>query len=179
MLLGNRRTQICIFSCIFKVSKLKVRVLVLLVLNPGFVKLGLSLGKDKLFKYITDLGFGSKTGIDLNGEATGILFKMANIPYGFPYTISATTGYGGVLQVCGFDNELFAFDLSCPFEHNPNIRIAIDESLNAYCRECGSVYDVFYGSGMPIEGPSAIKGYSLRKYNIRYNTTTYSYMIIN
>ena len=51
----------------------------MLVLNPGFVKLGLSLGKDKLFKYITDLGFGSKTGIDLNGEATGILFKMDKV----------------------------------------------------------------------------------------------------
>ena len=114
-----------------------------------------------------------------NTPATHVSFLKPNIPYGFPFTISATTGYEGVLQVCGFDNELFAFDLSCPFEHNPNIRIAIDESLNAYCRECGSVYDVFYGSGMPIEGPSATNGYSLRKYNIRYITTTGSYMIIN
>ncbi len=47
--------------------------------NPGFVKLGLSLGKDKLFKYINDLGFGKKTGIDLNGEATGILFDVNKI----------------------------------------------------------------------------------------------------
>lgn len=112
--------------------------------------------------------------------ATYVSFVKPNFPYGFPYTISATTGYGGVLQVCGFDNELFAFDLSCPFEHNPNIRIAIDDSnLNAYCRECGSTYDVFYGSGAPIEGPSAVNKYSLRKYNITYIPTTGSYMIIN
>lgn len=47
--------------------------------NPGFVSLGLKLGKELLFKYITELGFGKKTGIDLNGEGTGILFKMDKI----------------------------------------------------------------------------------------------------
>lgn len=47
--------------------------------NPGFVNLGLKLGKEKLFKYIYDLGFGSKTGIDLNGEATGILFNLDKV----------------------------------------------------------------------------------------------------
>ncbi|MBR5240442.1 MAG: hypothetical protein IKW05_00750 [Muribaculaceae bacterium] len=115
-----------------------------------------------------------------NVPATFVTFLKPNIPYGFPYTISATTGYGGVLQVCGFDNELFAYDLSCPFEHNPNIRIAIDDiTLNAVCRECGSTYDVFYGSGAPIDGPSAANGYALRKYNITYISSTGSYMIIN
>lgn len=33
--------------------------------NPGFVNLGQRLGKETLFKYITELGFGKKTGIDL------------------------------------------------------------------------------------------------------------------
>ena len=43
--------------------------------NPGFVTLGLKLGKEKLMKYIKEFGFGKKTGIDLNGEGKGILFK--------------------------------------------------------------------------------------------------------
>ena len=43
--------------------------------NPGFVTLGQKLGKEKLMKYIKDFGFGKKTGIDLNGEGKGILFK--------------------------------------------------------------------------------------------------------
>lgn len=47
--------------------------------NPGFVNLGLKLGKEKLFKYIKDFGFGKKTGIDLNGEATGILFNIDKV----------------------------------------------------------------------------------------------------
>lgn len=47
--------------------------------NPGFVSLGQKLGKEKLFKYIHEFGFGKKTGIDLNGEATGIIFKREKI----------------------------------------------------------------------------------------------------
>ena len=47
--------------------------------NPGFVSLGLKLGKEKLFNYIDLFGFGEKTGIDLNGEENGILFKLDNV----------------------------------------------------------------------------------------------------
>ncbi|SFS49931.1 stage V sporulation protein D [Marininema halotolerans] len=42
--------------------------------NPGFVTMGQRLGEEKLFSYIRKFGFGEKTGIDLNGEAKGILF---------------------------------------------------------------------------------------------------------
>ena len=44
--------------------------------NPGFVSLGLKIGKEKLFEYIKNFGFGEKTGIDLNGESKGILFNV-------------------------------------------------------------------------------------------------------
>lgn len=47
--------------------------------NPGFVKLGQMLGKERLFSYIKKFGFGEKSGIDLNGEGTGILFPMEKI----------------------------------------------------------------------------------------------------
>ncbi|THE14382.1 stage V sporulation protein D [Bacillus timonensis] len=58
--------------------------------NPGFVELGTRLGKDTLFKYIRDFGFGQKTGIDLQGEGTGILFKPENVG---PVEL-ATTSFG-------------------------------------------------------------------------------------
>lgn len=41
--------------------------------NIGSIKISQKLGKEKFYKYITDFGFGSKTGIDLPGEASGIL----------------------------------------------------------------------------------------------------------
>ena len=47
--------------------------------NPGFVNLGLKLGKETLFNYIDLFGFGEKTGVDLNGESNGILFNIEKI----------------------------------------------------------------------------------------------------
>ncbi len=47
--------------------------------NPGFVVMGQKLGTERLFNYIKNFGFGKKTGIDLNGESSGILFKYENI----------------------------------------------------------------------------------------------------
>ena len=58
--------------------------------NPGFVVMGQKLGKERLFKYIRNFGFGEKTGINLNGEATGILFDESKVG---PVEL-ATTSFG-------------------------------------------------------------------------------------
>ncbi|SFF94271.1 stage V sporulation protein D (sporulation-specific penicillin-binding protein) [Halobacillus alkaliphilus] len=63
--------------------------------NPGFVQLGQRLGKDKLFEYIDRFGFGEKTGIDLEGEGKGILFKPKNVG---PVE-QATTAFGQGVSV--------------------------------------------------------------------------------
>lgn len=41
--------------------------------NPGFIEMGQRLGIDKFYKYLHDFGFGQKTGIEMSGEALGIL----------------------------------------------------------------------------------------------------------
>lgn len=41
--------------------------------NPVFVTVGLRQGKDRFYKYLEGFGFGQKTGIELPGEANGIL----------------------------------------------------------------------------------------------------------
>ncbi len=41
--------------------------------NPGFVNIGLRLGTEKFYKYLKGFGFGSPLGIDLPGEAGGII----------------------------------------------------------------------------------------------------------
>ena len=63
--------------------------------NPGFVSLGNKLGKERLFKYITNFGFGRKTGIDLNGESSGILFNLDKVG---PVEL-ATTAFGQGISV--------------------------------------------------------------------------------
>ncbi|MCA0969372.1 stage V sporulation protein D [Halobacillus litoralis] len=63
--------------------------------NPGFVTLGQRLGKDRLFEYVDRFGFGQKTGIDLEGEGKGILFKPENVG---PVE-QATTAFGQGVSV--------------------------------------------------------------------------------
>lgn len=63
--------------------------------NPGFVKMGQLLGKEKLFSYLDLFGFGNKTGIDLNGEGTGIIFPLEKVG---PVEL-ATTAFGQGVSV--------------------------------------------------------------------------------
>ena len=63
--------------------------------NPGFVKMGQLLGKDRLFSYLDKFGFGAKTGVDLSGEGKGIIFplsKVGNVEL-------ATTAFGQGISV--------------------------------------------------------------------------------
>lgn len=63
--------------------------------NPGFIELGQRLGKEKLFQYIKEFGFGEKTGIDLAGEGKGILFSLDRVG---PVEL-ATTSFGQGVSV--------------------------------------------------------------------------------
>ncbi len=95
-------------------------------------------------------------------------------PAGFPYTQATYTGFGGVLLIGGMNplttetNVPLAYDLACPVERDPQVRVFIDiESFEAVCPQCGSHYDVTMAGGAPTSGP-AIEGarpYGLRRYN--------------
>jgi cell division protein FtsI/penicillin-binding protein 2 len=58
--------------------------------NIGTVQLAMKLGRDTLYRYIRKFGFGEPTGLDLPGEASGILkplnlwtpFTITSVPYG-------------------------------------------------------------------------------------------------
>ena len=63
--------------------------------NPGFVRIGETLGVETLMNYIDSYGFGDKTGIDLNGESTGILFD----PDAMGPVELATTSFGQGISV--------------------------------------------------------------------------------
>jgi len=63
--------------------------------NPGFVVLGQRLGMNTLFDYIDKFGFGKKTGVDLNGEASGIIFDRSKVG---PVEL-ATTAFGQGVSV--------------------------------------------------------------------------------
>lgn len=64
--------------------------------NPIFVDIALSLGKEVFYDYIEDFGYGKCTGIDLNGEAQGMVLPKQSVKIGdlarisFGQTIACT-----------------------------------------------------------------------------------------
>lgn len=60
--------------------------------NPGFVEIARRLGKDNLYNYITNFGFGKKTNVDILGEASGIMFDYDN--YGIVEQATSAFGQG-------------------------------------------------------------------------------------
>ncbi len=93
-------------------------------------------------------------------------------PEGFSGTAITRTGYGGVLLVSGVDaftNEPgpLAYDLSCPIEKSPTVRVAVDpDTFEAVCPDCHSHYDVTQRGGAPVSGPAADghRKYGLTRY---------------
>lgn len=96
-------------------------------------------------------------------------------PAGYVWTAIASAGYGGVLLTSDVYGSLWVFDLACPVERDPQVRVAVAKGgTDARCPKCGSTYDVFgtggRGRGVALTGPAAAKNknYSLRLYNIAF-----------
>ncbi len=94
------------------------------------------------------------------------------VPSGYPYQEFCYTGFGGVLLVSTVHSAYRVYDLSCPVERSPKIRVAINDDNFAICPKCGSVYDVFElqsGPGHPVSGPALDRGYALTPYRLLFN----------
>ncbi len=63
--------------------------------NPVFMDVAARLGPEKFYSYMKKFGFDKKTGIDLPGEATGIMHKLDNIG---PVEL-ATMSFGQSFQI--------------------------------------------------------------------------------
>ncbi len=91
-----------------------------------------------------------------------------NVIGGYKNFISATTygqylGYGGIVVFHGFMEEFYAFDLACPYEIKNDVRVEVNMAGVGECPQCGTQYDVGFGSGTPSSGPSA---FALKKYKV-------------
>ena len=63
--------------------------------NPVFMEVGERLGAETFLEYMQKFGFAQKTGVDLAGEATGIIHKLENIG---PVEL-ATMSFGQSFQI--------------------------------------------------------------------------------
>lgn len=78
-------------------GNLSVRDMLVKSSNIGMAKVGQRMGKDKLYNGLKLFGFGSQTGIDLPGEAPGLLwptpkwtgYSVTRIPFGQEITVTA------------------------------------------------------------------------------------------
>lgn len=137
---------------------------------------------------LSDTGLWNTYGVYGFGNSRRFIIST-NIrePYGFPYSSQSATGFGGVLLICGLDTYTgitdapLAYDLGCPVERDPNVRVQVESELyRAVCPVCGSVYDVTLGSGAPLSGPAATGKYryALKKYSC-YPSGYGGYLITN
>lgn len=120
---------------------------------------------------------------DAAGAKSYIFTPTEKVPSDFPYTSLDRTGYGGLLLVTDVLGDLHAYDLCCPVEVRPNVRVVIPSSTDgsneayAQCPMCKSRYDVFVNRGNPMSGPAAEKGYALQRYSVTSGGAT-AYRVI-
>ncbi len=105
--------------------------------NPGFVKLGQMLGKQRLFDYINKFGFGEKTGIDLNGEGEGILFPLEKV-----HNVElATSAFGQGVSVTPIQQVMAVSSVvNGGYLYKPYIVKSISDNTNTIIKENSKVF---------------------------------------
>lgn len=128
-------------------------------------------------------GIWNSFGVHAYGEYNNfILYGSTRLPAGFAYNSTSATGYGGVLLIYGqnaYSGDVgpLAYDLSCPVERMPEVRVYIDHNtLEAVCPDCGSHYDVVEAAGAPLSDPAKAMHYAMTSYRC-YATINGGYII--
>ena len=94
---------------------------------------------------------------------------------------SEQLGYGGVVVVHGFSSgemdsyPLFAYDMACPHEADRSSIILMGKNGIATCHQCSTIYDLSWGYGNIISGPSK---YPLVRYRVIYKGGS-KYEVVN
>lgn len=135
--------------------------------NPVFASLGIEIGEERFYKYITAFGFGSKTGIDFPGEAGGQVHQpgtiaqvgWANIGFGQGLSITplqltsavATIANGGLAVQPHLVSKIITSEGEKIIEREPSRRVISQETSDTMRRVLRSV--VVNGSGQRADIP--------------------------
>jgi len=125
--------------------------------NPGFIEMGQRLGMDRFYKYLTAFGFGRKTGIEMSGEAKGIIankkrataLDLATMSIGQTNNVTpiqlltavCAVANGGVLMKPQLVQEIVASDgrVLVPFRKQEVGRVISRETSKQVCEILESV----------------------------------------
>jgi len=117
--------------------------------NVGTIKIAQKLGKDSLYKFSRDFGFGNMTGINFPGETKGVLRKtkewseisLAEISIGYEVAVSAlqmASAYsaianGGFLLKPRLVKQILSYNGKIIFEEKPEVirKIAEPSTMNS------------------------------------------------
>lgn len=110
----------------------------------------------------------SISGVD-NHLADGLLGNSKIYTKNNPSKLSpnGSYGYGGVVVVRAYDNNLYAFDICCTYEANRDI-ILEDDGFFLKCPKCNSIFEIGNGTGYVNQGPALQR---LKKYKLTQNST--------
>ncbi len=141
--------------------------------NIAFTKVGQKLGEKKLYQYIKKFGFGEKTGVDLKGEANGLLrdvsewsgLSIGSIPYGQEIGVTsiqmvsavAAVANGGVLMKPFIVDEIVNEKGTIIKKNYPTIKRRVISEDCAKLLTSLLIDVVENGTGQP----AIIKGYSI------------------
>lgn len=67
--------------------------------NVAFANIGIRLGGEKLYEYVHKFGLTEKTGIELNGEASGIFFDKATLANPDSYASLSSAAFGQTFKI--------------------------------------------------------------------------------
>ncbi len=138
--------------------------------NPVFVELALRLGEEKLYEYLEKFGIGSPTGVDISGEASGIVISQSSVKtgdlarMGFGQSIAVTplqllaatcsTVNGGKLMQPYIVRSITSSDGEVLEQNEPTVvRTTISEETSATMRKLlEGVVDHGGGKNARVEG---------------------------
>lgn len=104
--------------------------------------------------------------INITADAPELILVLGYKYFVVPQKATQYLGYGGILIYHTIAVEgcpYVAFDLSCPHEAKPDVRLHVNDDGTASCDSCGSVYLILDGTGFATSGPTKNK---LRRYTV-------------
>ncbi len=121
--------------------------------NPAFCSYGLALGQDKFYEYMDSFGLMDGSGVDLDGEATGIFIHpdyftdldLACYAFGQNFNVTpiallaaqAACVNGGYLHTPYVVEQVLDDDGTVVYQHdNTPVRQVVSEETSAKVREC-------------------------------------------
>jgi argininosuccinate lyase len=113
--------------------------------------------------------------IDLSLQDADLIPSLATKTFTVPRSGMDRIGFGGLLIINGYsangETNLYAYDLACPVEADPAVKVVPDDMGRAKCPKCEASYSIAYGAGVPeSKSKYPLKSYTVRKVGERKYT---------